>query len=34
MTVNEPEEPIVQEVEQARERIRPLKRLLVVGCDQ
>ena len=30
MTVNEPEEPIVQEVEQARRRIRPLQRLLLV----
>jgi voltage-gated potassium channel len=30
MTANEPEEPIVQEVEQARRRIRPLQRLLLV----
>lgn len=30
MTVNEPEEPIVQEVEQARRRIRPLQRLLLL----
>ena len=30
MTVNEPEGPIVQEVEQARRRIRPLQRLLLV----
>ena len=30
MTVNEPEEPIVQEVEQARKRIRPLQRLLLL----
>jgi hypothetical protein len=29
MTVNEPEEPIVQEVEQAARRIRPLQRLLL-----
>ena len=30
MTVNEPEEPIVEEVVQARKRIRPLQRLLLL----
>jgi len=30
MTVKEPEEPIVQEVEQARRRIRPIQRLLLL----
>jgi hypothetical protein len=30
MTVKEPEEPLVQEVEQARKRIRPLQRLLLL----
>jgi hypothetical protein len=30
MIVNEPEEPIVQEVEQATRRIRPLQRLLLL----
>ena len=30
MTANEPEEPIVQEVEQARRRIRPIQRLLLL----
>jgi len=30
MTLNEPEEPLVQEVEQARKRIRPLQRLLLL----
>jgi voltage-gated potassium channel len=30
MTSNEPEEPIVQEVAQARRRIRPLQRLLLL----
>ena len=30
MTVNEPDEPIVQEVAQARKRIRPLQRLLLL----
>jgi voltage-gated potassium channel len=30
MTLNEPEEPPVQEVEQARKRIRPLQRLLLL----
>jgi voltage-gated potassium channel len=30
MTVKEPEEPIVQEVEQVRRRIRPLQRLLLL----
>ena len=30
MAANEPEEPIVQEVEQARKRIRPLQRLLLL----
>jgi voltage-gated potassium channel len=30
MTDNAPEEPIVQEVEQARRRIRPLQRLLLL----
>ena len=30
MAPNEPEEPIVQEVEQARRRIRPIQRLLLL----
>ena len=30
MTVNEPEDPIVEEVVQARKRIRPLQRLLLL----
>jgi voltage-gated potassium channel len=30
MTANEQEEPIVQEVEQARRRIRPIQRLLLL----
>ena len=30
MTVNEPEEPIVEEVVQARKRIRPLQRMLLL----
>jgi hypothetical protein len=30
MTVNEPEEPIMQEVEQVTRRIRPLQRLLLL----
>jgi voltage-gated potassium channel len=30
MTVNEPEEPIVQEVEQGFKRVRPIQRLLLV----
>ena len=30
MTLNEPEEPLVQEVGQARKRIRPLQRLLLL----